>query len=50
MQTLISENASFDKLEEQAKKDGMVSLLESGLRKVKDGVTTLEEVLKVATE
>ncbi|MDD4194641.1 MAG: ATPase, T2SS/T4P/T4SS family [Acholeplasmataceae bacterium] len=50
MQTLISENASLDKIEEQAKKDGMVSLLESGLRKVKDGVTTLEEVLKVATE
>jgi type II secretory ATPase GspE/PulE/Tfp pilus assembly ATPase PilB-like protein len=50
MQTLISENASLDKLEEQAKSDGMVSLLESGLRKVKDGVTTLEEVLKVATE
>ena len=50
MQTLISENASIDKLEKQAKADGMVSLLESGLRKVKSGITTLEEVLKVATE
>ncbi len=50
MQTLISENATMDRLEKQTKQDGMVSLLESGLNKVKAGVTTLEEVLKVATE
>ncbi len=50
MQTLIAENAGLAALEAQAKKDGMKTILESGLQKVKDGVTTLEEVLKVTTE
>lgn len=50
MQILIAENASLNVLENQAKKDGMRTILQSGLQKVKDGITTLEEVLKVANE
>ncbi|MBN2299820.1 MAG: Flp pilus assembly complex ATPase component TadA [Acholeplasmataceae bacterium] len=50
MQKLIAENKGLSELEKQAKKDGMKTILESGLEKVKDGITTLEEVLKVANE
>lgn len=50
MQKLIAENKGLDQLEAQAKKDGMKTILQSGLEKVKDGTTTLEEVLKVASE
>jgi type IV pilus assembly protein PilB len=50
MQKLISLNAPMDQLEKQAKADGLITILQSGLEKVKNGVTTLEEVLKVASE
>ncbi|OHE30495.1 MAG: hypothetical protein A2084_01135 [Tenericutes bacterium GWC2_39_45] len=50
MQKLIAQNAPMIELEKQAKVDGMVPLLQSGLLKVKKGITTLEEVLKVASE
>jgi type IV pilus assembly protein PilB len=50
MQKLIAQNAPMIELEKQAKADGMVPLLQSGLLKVKKGITTLEEVLKVASE
>jgi type IV pilus assembly protein PilB len=50
MQKLIAQNAPMIDLEKQAKADGMVPLLQSGLLKVKKGITTLEEVLKVANE
>jgi hypothetical protein len=35
-------------LREQARKDGMASILEDGLEKVGRGVTTLEEVLRIS--
>ncbi len=38
------------KVRDQALEDGMQSLLISGMGKVKDGMTTLDEVLSVATE
>lgn len=50
MQKLIAENAGLNVLNDQAKKDGMRTILQSGLQKVIDGITTLEEVLKVASE
>ncbi|MBU1145864.1 MAG: Flp pilus assembly complex ATPase component TadA [Firmicutes bacterium] len=50
MQMLISKNANIVELENEAKKLGMTSILDAGLEKVKQGITTLEEVLKVATE
>jgi type II secretory ATPase GspE/PulE/Tfp pilus assembly ATPase PilB-like protein len=36
-------------LQEQAHKDGMTFLIEDGIRKIKEGITTVEEVLAVAT-
>ncbi|MDY3195267.1 MAG: GspE/PulE family protein [Paracholeplasma sp.] len=50
MQTLISENKNANVLEEQAKKEGLKTLIESGIEKVIEGATTFEEVLKVANE
>jgi type IV pilus assembly protein PilB len=50
MRKLIAENATFDVLEKEAKKSGMQSILSSGLKKIQEGITTLEEVMKVAEE
>ena len=45
---LTLERADAAKLEEVAKKEGMTSLIDDGLYKVKLGKTTIEEVLSVA--
>jgi len=50
IQNLIAEHGSIAELEAQARSLGTRTLLEAGLEKVKMGVTTLEEVLKVASE
>lgn len=50
MEILISQSASNAELEAQAKKEGLVSLMQAGLKKVKDGLTTLEELMKVTKE
>ena len=50
LQELIIEEASARKIEEQAKKEGMKGLLEDGVRQALNGVTTLEEALRVANE
>lgn len=50
MRLLISEKRSVFDLETQARKQGMKTLIESGLDKVGKGITSLEEVLKVAYE
>lgn len=46
---LTMDRADTSELRDQAVKDGMTLLIQDGLRKVKDGVTTIEEVLSVAT-
>lgn len=50
IQNLIARNARIDELEKEAQTIGTRSLLQAGLEKVKSGITTLEEVLKVAAE
>jgi len=45
---LILERAPSSKIETQAKEDGMVGMKQDGYLKVLEGVTTLEEVLRVA--
>jgi general secretion pathway protein E len=44
---LISANANLNELRQQAKKEGVEPLRIAGARKVLDGMTTLEEVLRV---
>jgi general secretion pathway protein E len=48
IRNLITKDADLGKIREQAYKDGMKSLRISGAMKINIGVTTLEEVLKVA--
>lgn len=46
--TLTLEKADAARIEEVAKKEGMTSLIDDGILKIKQGVTTIEEVLTVA--
>ena len=46
LRELILVGASSPELRRKAIDDGMITLRHSGLRKVKDGVTTIEEVVR----
>ena len=46
---LTMDRSDASLIRNQAIKDGMTVLLEDGIRKIRDGVTTIEEVLAVAT-
>lgn len=50
MKDLIMSGSNIDKIESQAKKEGMITILEDGVMKAVMGLTTLEEVLRVATK
>jgi len=50
MQDLISSRASSNELFRQARKEGFISMREYGWRKVLEGVTTVEEVMRVTSE
>ena len=50
LRRLISAQATEDQLREAAVSGGMITLGEDGLAKVKSGVTTPEELLRVVTE
>ncbi len=45
---LISEKADFVKLRETALEEGLVTLFEDGINKAKNGITTIDEVIRVA--
>ncbi len=47
---LVIGNATSDQIDAQAKKEGMLSMLEDGIFKSVQGVTTIEEVLRVISE
>lgn len=47
IRSLILKKVDSDLITEQAKKDGMNSMLEDGIEKVIQGITTIEEVLRV---
>ncbi len=47
---LIMQGVSADKIEAQAKKEGMLTMAEDGIFKAALGVTTVEEVLRVISE
>ena len=48
LSSLIAKGASKDQMHEQAVKDGFVDIFQNGLQKALDGITSIEEVLKVA--
>lgn len=47
---LIMKNATASEVEEQARKEGMLTMLEDGIFKAVQGITTIEEVLRVVSE
>jgi type IV pilus assembly protein PilB len=47
---LIMKNATSTEIEAQAKKEGMLTMLEDGIFKCVHGMTTIEEVLRVITD
>jgi general secretion pathway protein E len=48
MSSLIAKGASMEILHAQAVQDGFVGLFENGINKALDGITSLEEILRVA--
>lgn len=50
MGRIIMENGNSMQLSDQANKEGIPDLRQSGLKKVKDGITSLEEVNRVTKE
>jgi len=47
---LIIKNATSDEIENQAKKEGMLTMVEDGFVKAARGITSIEEVLRVISE
>lgn len=47
LSSLITEGSSLARLRAQARKDGMVTLMEDALAKVSAGITSLEEIFRV---
>lgn len=50
MSQLIMKNATADEISKEAKKNGTINMIEDGYLKVLAGITTVEEVLRVAQE
>lgn len=47
---LIMKQATADEVERLAREEGMITMLEDGVLKAAEGVTTLEEILRVTSE
>lgn len=47
---LVMKGATADQLEEQARTEGMMTMLEDGIFKAAQGLTTIEDVLRVVSE
>ncbi|MCR4284229.1 MAG: GspE/PulE family protein [Parcubacteria group bacterium] len=50
IKNLVMKDATSDEIENQAKKEGMITMLEDGIIKAVQGITTIEEVLRVTSE
>jgi type IV pilus assembly protein PilB len=50
IRNMIIENKTTEEINEQAQKEGMLSMLEDGIFKAVQGLTTVEEVLRVVSE
>ena len=47
---LVMKNSTADDVDKQAKSEGMLTITEDGIFKAAQGLTTIEEVLRVVTE
>jgi len=46
IRAMILKGSSSDEIAEQAEKEGMLTLRDDGIEKVKEGVTTIEELMR----
>ncbi len=49
IQKMTTAKANFETIRTRAKKEGMVSLRQNAIRKMLDGITTHQEVLRVTS-
>ena len=47
---LVMKNASADEIDRQARAEGMISIAEDGIFQAAQGITSIEEVLRVMRE
>ncbi|MEK7090776.1 MAG: GspE/PulE family protein, partial [Patescibacteria group bacterium] len=47
---LINANATADKIAHQARKEGMLTMFEDGIIKAAQGITSIEEIIRVSSE
>jgi len=47
---MVSKRESSDEIEEQAKKEGMIQMMEDGIIKAVQGITSIEEILRVTKD
>jgi type II secretory ATPase GspE/PulE/Tfp pilus assembly ATPase PilB-like protein len=47
---MIVKKATSNQIREQAQKEGMITMVEDGFIKAAQGITSIEEVLRVITE
>lgn len=50
IKNLIIEGASSEKIQKQARAEGMLTMVEDGIFKAVSGITTIEEILRVVSE
>lgn len=50
IQELIVQRADSERIQEQARKEGMTTIVEDGVRKIMTGQTTIEELIRVMQE
>jgi type IV pilus assembly protein PilB len=50
IQNLVMKGATSQEIENQSRKEGMITMVEDGIFKCVQGLTTIEEVLRVVTE
>jgi type IV pilus assembly protein PilB len=50
IKNMVVANNSSDEIEKQAKSEGMMTMIEDGIFKCVQGITTIEEVLRVTSE
>jgi type II secretory ATPase GspE/PulE/Tfp pilus assembly ATPase PilB-like protein len=46
---LISSKATHTQIRDAARKNGMMTLFEDGIKKIEDGITSLDEIISVTT-
>lgn len=50
MKEMVMKNATAEEMQKQARSEGMLTMMEDGMFKAAQGLTTIEEVLRVITE